>query len=76
MIRIVGGGVPQGLPPSAAALGEAAEVIRQWRRARKADGAEVLRVRRLCPDTASAGGGVGSEGFSSGYAAIMKSYLF
>ena len=70
VISIVGGGVPHGLPPSAAALGEAAEVIRQWRSARKADGAEVLRVRRLCPDSASAGGGA-----SSGYAGIMMNYL-
>ena len=61
VIRIVGGGVPHGLPPSAAALGEAAEVTRQWRSARKADGADVLRVRRLCPDSVSAGGGASSE---------------
>ena len=75
MIRILGGGVPHGLPPSA--LGEAVEVIRQWRSARKTDGADVLRVRRLCPDSASAGGGgVGSEGSSSGYAVIMTNNLF
>ena len=76
VIRILGGGVPHGLPPSAA-LGEAVEVIRQWRSARKTDGADVLRVRRLCPDSASAGGGgVGSEGSSSGYAVITTNNLF
>ena len=70
MISIVGGGVPHGLPPSATALGEAAKVILQWRSARKADGADFLRVRRLCPDSASASGGASSE-----YAVIMISYL-
>ena len=71
VIRILGGGVPHGLPPSAAAaLVEAPEVLRQWRSARNADGADVLRVRKLCPESASAGGG-GGGGASSGYAAIM-----